>query len=110
MGASLDDAAGEAFDKTANCSACPTRAGLARIAETATSTASASRPMTDRPGLDFSFSGLKTRVLTEVRRQEAGDGIEEAMRADIARAFEEAVVDTQASRQAGSKRPLATAS
>ena len=97
MGASLDDAAGEAFDKTAKLLGLPYPGGpaLARIAEDGDPTRfSFPRPMTDRPGLDFSFSGLKTRVLTEVRRQEAGDGIDKAMRADIARAFEEAVVDT----------------
>ena len=71
MGASLDDAAGEAFDKTAKLLGLPYPGGpaLARIAEDGDPTRfSFPRPMTDRPGLDFSFSGLKTRVLTEVRR------------------------------------------
>ena len=97
MGESLDDAAGEAFDKTAKLLGLPYPGGpaLARIAEDGDPNRfTFPRPMTDRPGLDFSFSGLKTRVLTEVRRQEASDGIDDAMRADIARAFEEAVVDT----------------
>ena len=97
MGASLDDAAGEAFDKTAKLLGLPYPGGpaLARIAENGDPGRFAfPRPMTDRPGLDFSFSGLKTRVLMEVRRQEAERGIDDATRADIARAFEEAVVDT----------------
>src|SRR5205085_3742565 len=51
-----------------------------------------SRPMTDRPGLDFSFSGLKTQVLLAWQASDGSD----ATRADIARGFEDAVVDTLA--------------
>jgi N6-L-threonylcarbamoyladenine synthase len=50
--------------------------------------------MTDRPGLDFSFSGLKTFTLNSLRRELAARDDKEQARADIARAFEEAVVDT----------------
>lgn len=50
--------------------------------------------MTDRPGLDFSFSGLKTHTLTAIRQLENADELDEQARADVARAFEEAVVDT----------------
>jgi hypothetical protein len=65
LGDTLDDAAGEAFDKTAKLMGLPYPGGpaLARLAETATPGSSVSPPMTDRPGLDFSFSGLKTQVL-----------------------------------------------
>ena len=97
LGESLDDAAGEAFDKTAKLLGLPYPGGprLARLAEGgAPDRFVFPRPMTDRPGLDFSFSGLKTRVLTEVRRLEEAGALDEAARADVARAFEEAVVDT----------------
>ncbi|MEE4300015.1 MAG: tRNA (adenosine(37)-N6)-threonylcarbamoyltransferase complex transferase subunit TsaD [Pseudomonadales bacterium] len=97
LGESLDDAAGEAFDKTAKLLGLPYPGGpqLARLAESGDPERfDFPRPMTDRPGLDFSFSGLKTRVLTEVRRLEAADGLDEQARADVARAFEEAVVGT----------------
>ncbi len=95
LGETLDDAAGEAFDKTAKMMGLPYPGGpqLAAIAETGTPGAYRfSRPMTDRPGLDFSFSGLKTQVLLAWR----GSDQTEATRADIARGFEDAVVDTLA--------------
>lgn len=93
LGESLDDAAGEAFDKTASLLGLPYPGGpaLAALAEKGNPKRfTFPRPMTDRPGLDFSFSGLKTFALNTVKTQ-AGD---EQTRADIARAFEEAVVDT----------------
>jgi N6-L-threonylcarbamoyladenine synthase len=66
---------------------------LAKLAETGTPGAyKFSRPMTDRPGLDFSFSGLKTQVLLAWRDSDRTD----ATRANIARGFEDAVVDTLA--------------
>jgi N6-L-threonylcarbamoyladenine synthase len=66
---------------------------LARLAETGTPGAyTFARPMTDRPGLDFSFSGLKTQVLLAWRDSDQS----ETTRADIARGFEDAVVDTLA--------------
>jgi len=95
LGETLDDAAGEAFDKTAKMMGLPYPGGpqLARLAESGTPGAFRfSRPMTDRPGLDFSFSGLKTQVLLAWRDSDQG----EQTRADIARGFEDAVVDTLA--------------
>ncbi len=93
LGESLDDAAGEAFDKTASLLGLGYPGGpkLAALATQGTSGKQVfPRPMTDRPGLDFSFSGLKTAVLT--RYAKAPDDL--TSRADIALGFEEAVVDT----------------
>lgn len=95
LGESVDDAAGEAFDKTAKLLGLPYPGGpeLARLARQGDPTRYRfPRPMTDRPGLDFSFSGLKTFALTTLRDADA----EPQTRADIARAFEDAVVDTLA--------------
>ena len=95
LGETLDDAAGEAFDKTAKLMGLPYPGGpqLARLAEQGTpGRFKFARPMTDRPGLDFSFSGLKTQVLLAWRDSDQS----EATRADIARGFEDAVVDTLA--------------
>jgi N6-L-threonylcarbamoyladenine synthase len=93
LGDSVDDAAGEAFDKTAKLLGLPYPGGPA-LAELARRGDPARyrfpRPMTARPGLDFSFSGLKTFALNTWRESPQGD----RERADIARAFEEAVVDT----------------
>lgn len=91
LGESLDDAAGEAFDKTAKLLGLGYPGGpeLARLAQQGDPKRFRfPRPMTDRPGLDFSFSGLKTFALTTLQDV----GLE--ARADIARAFEDAVVDT----------------
>ena len=101
LGDSLDDAAGEAFDKTAKLLGLGYPGGpeLARLAERGQAGRyTFPRPMTDRPGLDFSFSGLKTyalNTLDEAKRQE-GDRLSEQTLADIARAFEDAVVETLA--------------
>ncbi|OHE84612.1 MAG: tRNA (adenosine(37)-N6)-threonylcarbamoyltransferase complex transferase subunit TsaD [Lysobacterales bacterium RIFOXYD1_FULL_69_11] len=95
LGETLDDAAGEAFDKTAKLMGLPYPGGphLAALAEQGRPGAYRfSRPMTDRPGLDFSFSGLKTQVLLAWQKSDQG----EATRADIARGFEDAVVETLA--------------
>ncbi len=95
LGDTLDDAAGEAFDKTAKLMhmAYPGGPALARLAEQGRAGAFRfSRPMTDRPGLDFSFSGLKTQVLLA---WQASDKSEQT-KADVARAFEEAIVETLA--------------
>ncbi|NYZ61484.1 tRNA (adenosine(37)-N6)-threonylcarbamoyltransferase complex transferase subunit TsaD [Luteimonas deserti] len=95
LGETLDDAAGEAFDKTAKMMGLPYPGGpqLAALAEHGTPGAFRfARPMTDRPGLDFSFSGLKTQVLLAWRGSDQAD----ATRRDIARGFEDAVVDTLA--------------
>ena len=95
LGETLDDAAGEAFDKTAKMMGLPYPGGpqLAKLAEQGSPGAyKFSRPMTDRPGLDFSFSGLKTQVLLAWQKSDKSD----ATRANIARGFEDAVVDTLA--------------
>ncbi|MGQ4660925.1 tRNA (adenosine(37)-N6)-threonylcarbamoyltransferase complex transferase subunit TsaD [Lysobacter sp. F6437] len=95
LGETLDDAAGEAFDKTAKLMGLPYPGGPQLAALTGQGMAGAfkfPRPMTNRPGLDFSFSGLKTQVLLAWRDSDQS----EQVRADIARAFEEAVVDTLA--------------
>ncbi len=95
LGETLDDAAGEAFDKTAKMMGLPYPGGpqLAALAEQGRPGAFRfSRPMTDRPGLDFSFSGLKTQVLLAWR--DSDQSLQ--TRADIARGFEDAVVDTLA--------------
>ena len=97
LGESLDDAAGEAFDKTAKILELPYPGGpaLAKLAEQGDPKRyQFPRPMTDRPGLDFSFSGLKTFTLNTLNREMAQTDDPERTRADIARAFEEAVVDT----------------
>ena len=93
LGESLDDAAGEAFDKTAKLLGLPYPGGpaLSALAEKGDSKRFLfPRPMTDRPGLDFSFSGLKTFALNTVKAEP--DDMQ--TRADIARAFVDAVVDT----------------
>lgn len=93
LGESVDDAAGEAFDKTAKLLGLPYPGGpaLARCAEQGDGQRfQFPRPMTDRPGLDFSFSGLKTAALNAWRSVEPSP----QNRADVARAFEEAVVET----------------
>lgn len=109
LGESLDDAAGEAFDKVAKLLGLPYPGGpaLAKLAEQGQpGRFEFPRPMTDRPGLDFSFSGLKTAVLTA--HKTAADDAQ--TRADLARAFEDAVVDTlvikceRALRQTGQRR------
>ncbi len=95
IGESVDDAAGEAFDKTAKLLGLPYPGGpaLARLAEQGDpGRFRFPRPMTDRPGCDFSFSGLKTAAITAWRTLEPTP----ENRADVARAFEEAVVDTLA--------------
>lgn len=91
LGETLDDAAGEAFDKTAKLLGLsyPGGPALARLAEEGDPSRFAlPRPLLDRPGFDFSFSGLKTQVALAWRKAEAGD------RADLAASFEAAVVET----------------
>lgn len=97
LGESLDDAAGEAFDKTAKLMGLSYPGGpeIARLAERGTpGRFTFPRPMTDRPGLDFSFSGLKTFTLNTWQQcREAGDDGEQT-RCDVALAFQQAVVET----------------
>ncbi|PSB86403.1 tRNA (adenosine(37)-N6)-threonylcarbamoyltransferase complex transferase subunit TsaD [Photobacterium damselae subsp. damselae] len=109
LGESIDDAAGEAFDKTAKLMGLDYPGGplLSKMAENGTpGRFTFPRPMTDRPGLDFSFSGLKTFAANTIR----SNGDDEQTRADIAFAFQEAVVDAlaikckRALKQTGLKR------
>ncbi len=93
LGESLDDAAGEAFDKTAKLLGVgyPGGPAVERLAkEGRPGRFHFPRPMTNRPGLDFSFSGLKTFTMNTAREHRE----EEHAAADIARAFVDAVVDT----------------
>ncbi|MGI2169079.1 tRNA (adenosine(37)-N6)-threonylcarbamoyltransferase complex transferase subunit TsaD [Shewanella sp. MF05960] len=109
LGESVDDAAGEAFDKTAKLMGLDYPGGprLAKLAQQGEPAGyKFPRPMTDRPGLDFSFSGLKTFTANTI----AAEPNDHQTRANIARAFEEAVVDTlaikckRALKQTGYKR------
>jgi N6-L-threonylcarbamoyladenine synthase len=93
LGDTLDDAVGEAFDKTAKLMGIPYPGGavLAALADQCESTPYRfPRPMTDRPGLDFSFSGLKTHALTTWNQSAKKEGD----RLEIAKAFQQAVIDT----------------
>lgn len=93
LGESLDDAVGEAFDKTAKLLGLPYPGGpaLAKLAEKGRAKRFIfPRPMVDRPNLDFSFSGLKTHAMQVIRAH----SLDEQTKADIAHAFQEAVVDT----------------
>jgi N6-L-threonylcarbamoyladenine synthase len=112
LGETLDDAAGEAFDKTAHLLGLPYPGGpeIARLAKSGTPKAVIfPRPMLHSGNLDFSFSGLKTSVLTAVRRYGSA-GPDEKARADLARGFEDAMVDVltakslAALRQTGHRR------
>jgi N6-L-threonylcarbamoyladenine synthase len=93
LGETRDDAAGEAFDKTAKLLGLPYPGGpeLARLAvHGRAGEFNFPRPMLDRPGLEFSFSGLKTAVLHAVR----GRTLTDALKADVAYAVQEAIVTT----------------
>ncbi len=98
LGETLDDAVGEAFDKIAKLLGLvyPGGPSVAKEAEQGqVGRFKFPRPMTDRPGLDFSFSGLKTFTLTTARAHEDDDQqLTEQTRADIARAFQDAATDT----------------
>lgn len=98
LGESIDDAAGEAFDKTGKLLGLDYPAGVAvsQLAEKGTPNRFVfPRPMTDRPGLDFSFSGLKTFAANTINAQINAQGeLDEQTRCDIAHAFQQAVVET----------------
>lgn len=109
LGESIDDAAGEAFDKTAKLMGLDYPGGplLAKLAKQGDAKKYAfPRPMTDRPGLDFSFSGLKTAASIVIQQE----GRSTQVQADIAASFQQAVVDTllikcrRALKQTGYKR------
>lgn len=114
LGESIDDAAGEAFDKTGKLLGLDYPAGVAvsQLAEKGTPNRFVfPRPMTDRPGLDFSFSGLKTFAANTINAQINAQGeLDEQTRCDIAHAFQQAVVETiiikckRALQQTGYKR------
>lgn len=92
LGESLDDAAGEAFDKTAKMLGLGYPGGpkLSSLAKNGLHRFKFPRPMTDRPGLDFSFSGLKTFTMNTLQETEQTD----QDKADIAYAFQTAVAET----------------
>lgn len=102
LGESVDDAAGEAFDKAAKMMGLDYPGGprIAKLAQLARDQFDGTpyrfpRPMTDRPGLDFSFSGLKTFTLNTLQKVKTeADEISEKDKAQVALSFEEAVVDT----------------
>lgn len=100
LGTTLDDAVGEAFDKTAKLLDLPYPGGpaLARLADAGNERAFAfPRPMQHKAGFDFSFSGLKTAVMLQTRAL-AADGKLDLARADIAASFQRAAVDSLVSR------------
>jgi N6-L-threonylcarbamoyladenine synthase len=112
LGESIDDAVGEAFDKTAKMMGLPYPGGpeLAKLAEKGDATRFVfPKPMTNRPGLEFSFSGLKTFSLNTFNKHK-GAGDDEQLKADVAYAFQKAVVDVliikskRALEQTGMKR------
>ncbi len=94
LGTTLDDAVGEAFDKTAKLLGLgyPGGPALAALAEEGNDQAfEFPRPMLHKPGFDFSFSGLKTAVMMEVRKAKASGNLNKA---DVAASFQRAAVDT----------------
>ncbi len=99
LGETLDDAAGEGFDKTAKLLGLDYPGGpvLAKMADSGTQGRfTFPRPMTDRPGLDFSFSGLKTFAANTIKDLQKQGELSEQDKADIALAFQTAVVETLA--------------
>jgi len=113
LGESVDDAAGEAFDKTAKLLGLPYPGGphIARLAEQGREGAyEFPRPMVNRPGLDFSFSGLKTFARNVIIREQQKSELTDQTKADIALAFQTSVVSTlsikcrRALKQTGYKR------
>lgn len=97
LGESIDDAIGEAFDKTAQLLGIdyPGGAKLSQLAKRGNPNRfHFPRPMSNKPGLSFSFSGLKTHSAQIIRKHQNAAGLlDNQTRADIARAFEEAAVD-----------------
>ncbi len=97
LGETLDDAAGEAFDKGAKLLGLPYPGGpeLAKLAECGRrGQYRFPRPMLKAPGLDFSFSGLKTALALKVRELEAAGPLADDTRADLAADYQQAIVDT----------------
>lgn len=101
LGETMDDAAGEAFDKTAKLLGLgyPGGPALARLADQGNVAAiSLPRPMIHSGNLDFSFSGLKTAVLTRLKDAQAQKIVSESLFADLAAATQEAIVDVLVSK------------
>ena len=117
LGESVDDAVGEAFDKTAKLLGLPYPGGpaLAQLAEQGQPERfQLPLPMTSKPGLNFSFSGLKTHVMVAVKRLHVSGQMNDQTRADMALAFQTAVVKTllikcQRARQATNLKTLVIA-
>lgn len=96
MGETIDDAAGEAFDKTAKMMGLgyPGGAALSMLAQSGNAdVVSLPRPMLNRPNLDFSFSGLKTAAITRWKAFDGNEAERQVFMADLAASFERAVVD-----------------
>lgn len=101
LGETMDDAAGEAFDKTAKLLGLgyPGGPALAKLAEQGNASAiSLPRPMLHSGNLDFSFSGLKTAVLTRLKDAQAKSTVSDTLSADLAAATQEAIVDVLVSK------------
>ena len=97
LGETLDDAAGEAFDKTAKMMGLPYPGGpmLSKLADEGTLGEFVfPRPMVDRPGMDFSFSGLKTAVRLAIAKHAVDEKVDPSIQANIACGFQDAVVET----------------
>lgn len=104
LGETLDDAAGEAFDKTAKLLGLgyPGGPALARLAEQGNPhTISLPRPMLHSGNLDFSFSGLKTAVLTRLKEAQAASVVSDTLAADLAAATQDAIVDVLIAKSVG---------
>jgi N6-L-threonylcarbamoyladenine synthase len=103
LGETLDDAAGEAFDKVAKMLGLPYPGGpaVSKLAEQGDpQSVPLPRPMIRKPGLDFSYSGLKTAVSVELARRGGLDALGEGERADLAASFEAAVAESLVQRAA----------
>ena len=107
LGETVDDAAGEAFDKTASLLGLsyPGGPALSKLAEKGNIACfKLPRPMIASGDLDFSFSGLKTAALTLKRKLEADNAFDNQARADVAVAFQAAIVDVLVSKSLGALR------
>lgn len=110
LGETRDDAAGEAFDKVAKLLGLPYPGGpaISRLAEQGNPEAvPLPRPMSGRPGLDFSYSGLKTAVSVELSRRGGLEALDEGERADLAASFEAAVAESLVERSVRAMRAAA---
>ncbi len=96
LGESMDDAVGEAFDKAAKMMGLPYPGGpaISKLAQQGAQRFTFPRPMTNKPGLNMSFSGLKTHTMNTINELGGLDSMSEQDKADVALAFEQAAVDT----------------